>query len=180
MQVSCLGLVKSKWNHLLFIDSVRLRKIFFLLLLNAVIQFTVKAQQVNTFYFMKDIPVRHFLNPSFQPTNDIFISLPFIGFTQFYIVNDSFSPKDLLYNAETGNVMVLSTQSSIDHFYNNLKKNIIIRTDLQTNLLSFGIRNEKDYWTFSLLQKIDGTVCLPRDIFKVALYGTTDIQKEII
>ena len=182
MQVSCLGLVKSKWNHLLFIDSVRLRKIFFffffLLLLNAVIQFSLKAQQVNTFYFMKDIPVRHFLNPSFQPTNDIFISLPFIGFTQFYIGNNSFSPKDLLFNPETKDVLALGTQSSIDHFYNTLTKNTIIGANLQTNLLSFGFRNYNEYWTFSLSEKINGMVCLPKDLFKVALYGTTDIQKE--
>jgi len=146
--------------------------LIFLLLINCKVNLFLRAQQVNTLYFMEDVPVRHFLNPAFQPTAGFYLSLPVVGFTQLNMGNNSFSLKDLVYkdiNRQT--VSFLSPTGNIPHFYNTIKSNILINNDLQTNLLSIGFRDESAYWTFSLTEKIQSSVNLPKELFQISLLG---------
>ena len=136
----------------------------------------LKAQQVNTLYFMEDVPVRHFLNPSFQPTTDYYLSLPVIGFTQFNVGNNSLSLKDVIYNVNGKTISFLDSLGNIPRFYHTLKSNTLIDLDFQTNLLSFGFRKESTYWTFSLSEKIEGKVIVPKTLFKISLFGTPNPQ----
>ena len=131
--------------------------LIFLLMLSNVSLF-LNAQQVNTLYYMQDVPVRHFLNPAFQPTTDYYISLPVIGFTQFSVGNNSLAFKDIIYNVKGKTISFLDSIGDIPLFYSKLKHNTIIQADFQTNILSFGFRKESAYWTFSLSEKIEGTV----------------------
>lgn len=147
--------------------------LIFLIFLSG-ISLPAKAQQVNTLYFMEDIPIRHFLNPSFQPTTDFYVSLPVIGFTQFGVGNNSISLKDVIYNVNGKRITFLDSLGNIPRFYNTIKSNLVVRTDFQTTLLSVGFRNKSSYWTFSLSEKINGAVILPKDVFYISLFGTTN------
>jgi len=148
--------------------------LFLLMISNAPI--FLKAQQVNTLYFMEDIPVRHFLNPSFQPNTDYYLSLPVIGFTQFNVGNNSVSLKDIIYNVNGKTISFMDSLGNIPRFYHTLKSNTLIDLDFQTNLLSFGFRKESAYWTFSLSEKIEGKVIVPKTLFKISLFGTPNPQ----
>jgi len=128
---------------------------------------------------MKDIPVRHYLNPSFQPVNDFYIGLPVIGFSQFGVGNNSLVLKDVIYKMHGENISFLNPHGNVELFYNTLKSNTVIGACIQTNLISVGFRREKTYWTFSLSDKIDGMVCLPKDLFKFALFGTPDVESNL-
>ena len=149
--------------------------LLFLLMICSVPLF-LKAQQVNTLYFMEDIPIRHFLNPSFQPTTDYYLSLPVFGFSQFSVGNNSLSVKDGIYNVHGRTITFLDSLGNIPRFYNVLKNNTLIQSYFQTNLLSFGFRHKTAYWTFSLTEKIDGKINLPKEIFQVSLFGTPNPQ----
>jgi len=155
-----------------------MRLIYLLIFLTVlkIIPQSIDAQQVNQLYFMEDVPVRHFLNPSFQPETDFYISLPVIGFTQFNVGNNSVSLKDVVYKMNGRTITFLDPQGNIPLFYNTLKPNTVVRADLQTNLLSFGFRNKEDYWTLSVIEKMEGSVNLPKDLFKVALFGSQNLQ----
>jgi len=132
----------------------------------------LKAQQVNSLYFMEDVPVRHFLNASFQPTTDFYLSLPIIGFTQFNVGNNSLTLKDVIYNKNGRTISFLDSLGNIPRFYHTLKSNTMIDLDFQTNLLSFGFRHESVYWTFSLTEKMEGKVNVPKTLFQISLFGT--------
>lgn len=134
------------------------------------------SQQVNTLYFMDNVPIRNSLNPAFQPINQFYISLPVIGYTQFNIGNNSLSINDIIYNYNGQTISFLHPNGDINRFYNTLKSTTIIRTDLQTNLLSFGFRSKTGFWNFSLIEKMDGYVGIPKDLFKLSLFGTTSID----
>ena len=56
------------------------------------------SQQVNTTYFMENVPERNILNPAFQPLTDYYIGLPAIGYTQIGLGNNSVTLKDFIYN----------------------------------------------------------------------------------
>ncbi|HEY6913264.1 MAG TPA: DUF5723 family protein [Paludibacter sp.] len=153
----------------------RFIRILVILILSGLIRLSVRAQQVNSLYFMENVPVRHYLNPSFQPVNDFYLSLPVIGFSQLDIGNNSIALKDFIYKQNGQTITFLNPQGNVDHFYNVLKRSTIMHADFQTNLLAFGFRNKDDYWTFSVSEKVNGMLSLPKDLFKLSFYGTPDI-----
>jgi len=135
---------------------------------------SIRAQQVNTLYFMENVPARNYLNPAFQPTTDYYLSLPVIGFTQFNVGNNSLSLKDFVYSRNGQNITFLHPDGDISQFYSRLQPNTIIRTDFQTNLLAFGFKHAQTFWNFSLSERINGMVSIPRDVFRFILFGTPD------
>ncbi|MDD3080298.1 MAG: DUF5723 family protein [Paludibacter sp.] len=124
--------------------------------------FTVKAQQVNTLYFLENAPVRSYLNPSLQPLSSFYLGLPVLGYTQFELGNNSFTLSSL----------ELSKQSLL----NSIRPTTLFNADLKINLLDFGFRTKKAYWTFGLTEKMDAQLGLPKDLFNLLAYGTPDIN----
>jgi len=134
------------------------------------------AQQVNTMYFMENVPVRHYLNPAFQPDNDFYLGLPIIGYSQFGLGNNSITLKDVVYKKNGQSVLFLNSNTDRDVFYNKIKQKstTLFETNLHLNLLDFGFRTGPSYWSFSLTEKINGQLGIPSDLFKLMLYGTPD------
>ncbi len=141
----------------------------------------LRAQQVNTLYFLENTPVRHYLNPSFQPSGDFYISLPILGYTQFGVFNNSFALKDLVYNRNGQTVSFLHPQyNNVDGVYNLLKPSTLFYTDAQANLLGFGFRSgDAAYWSFALTQKMQAGAYVPKDFFRLALYMTPNIDNNV-
>jgi len=151
------------------------KNLIFIILIS-IFQIKVSAQQVSTLYFMENVPIRHNLNPAFQPTTRYYLSLPIIGFTQFGFGNNSVTLKDIIYNYNGQTITFLNPNGDINKFYNTLKPTSVLRTDLQTNLLSFGFKTKEAFWSLSISEKIDGMVSIPKDFFKISLFGTTSIN----
>ncbi|MBN2767150.1 MAG: OmpA family protein [Paludibacteraceae bacterium] len=125
----------------------------------------INAQQVNSLYFLENAPVRHYLNPAFQPLSGFYFGLPVLGYTQFGLGNNSFTIHSLTLNK--------------DNAFSAIRPTTLFRTDLQLNLLDFGFRTKKAYWSFGLTEKIEGQIGLPKDLFKLALYGTPNIDNNL-
>jgi len=132
----------------------------------------ILAQQVNTLYFMENVPVRQSLNPAFQPLTPYFISLPVIGFTQLSVGNNSLTFKDLVPNYAGQSFNNLHSNADVYHLYSLVKPSAVVNIGFQTNILGFGFRHKKDYWSFSVSERLDGTISAPKDAFRFLLYGT--------
>jgi outer membrane protein OmpA-like peptidoglycan-associated protein len=139
---------------------------------------SLNAQQVNTMYFMDNVPYRNKLNPAFQPISNFYLGFPVLGYSQFNIGNNSLTIKDIIYkdptNPNAKPILFLNPNGSVQDFYNVLRNNTMVRTDVNLNLLSFGFRTGKAYWNFSLIERIDGQVTIPKDLMSIALNGLTD------
>jgi len=134
---------------------------------------SVKSQQVNTMYFMDNVPERNYLNPAFQPYSNFYLGFPIIGYSQFGFGNNSLTVKDFIYKDANGNpILFLNPAGSVDNFYNALSSVTSLQTDIQLNLLNFGFRTGKAYWNFSLTEKVQGQIGIPKDFMKLLLYGT--------
>lgn len=149
---------------------------FYFVCIISVCSLNIAAQQTNTLYFLENSALRHKLNPAFQPKSDFYISFPFIGYSAFSVGNNSLSLKDIVYNENGNTVTFLNQASSIDRFYSTLKVNTVLRANLQTNLLGFGFHYKSAFWTFSLVEKMNGTLSVPKDVFQLSLYGTPDLS----
>jgi len=135
------------------------------------------SQQVNTMYFMENVPVRNYLNPAFQPLSNFYLGFPVVGFSQYSIGNNSLSLKDFAYNDANGKpIWFLNKNGNKDNFYNALKSTTLIQTNFQINILDFGFRTGKAYWSFSLTEKSEGQIGIPKEMLKLFLYGTPDMN----
>jgi len=140
--------------------------------------FSAKSQQVNTMYFMENVPVRNYLNPAFQPLNDFYLGFPVLGYTQLGIGNNSLTLKDFAYNDASGKpIWFMNKNGNKDKFFNVLKPSLLFQANFQINILDVGFRTGKAYWTLSLTEKTEGQMGLPNDLMKFLLYGTPDMDK---
>ena len=126
----------------------------------------VNVSQVNSMYFMENVPQRHDLNPAFQPFSDYYLGLPVIGYSRIGLGNTS----PILSG------FVSDPAGGINNFYNSLTDRTNFQLDMQLNLLNFGFRSKKTYWNFSLSEKVDGQIGIPKDLFKLMIYGTPDLN----
>lgn len=138
--------------------------------------FNATAQQVNTLYFMENVPIRHNFNPAFQPYNDFYLGLPILGNTQLGIGNNSITLKDLIYKQNGKSILFLNQNADKNKFYNTLKATTAIHYDIDINFLDFGFRKGKGYWSFALTHKINREIAVPKDLIKLLLYQTPQID----
>ncbi len=137
------------------------------------------SQQVNTMYFMDNVPVRNYLNPAFQPYSNFYLGFPVLGFTQLSAGNNSLTLKDFAYMQNGIPINFLSPGGNLTNFYNALEPTTSLYTNVQLNLLNFGFRTGKSYWNFSLSERVDGQIGIPKDFMKLILFGTPDINNNI-
>ena len=140
--------------------------------------FGLSAQQVNTMYFMENVPVRSYLNPAFQPLSNFYLGFPVLGYTQFSFGNNALALKDVAYNDANGKpIWFLNKNGDKDKFFNGLKSVTNIQQNYQINILDFGFRTGRAYWSFSITEKAESHINIPKDLFKLLLYGTPDTEK---
>lgn len=139
------------------------------------------AQQVNTIYFMDNIHERSTYNPGFQPITN-YINIPFFPDFRLEAGNNSLVFNDIIFNQQISGIdstiTFLHPQANKDDFYNTLRNTTRINTDFTFYIMGLGFkgRTHKDnYYSFNIYQKFQTSVYLPKDLFKLALYGTPDV-----
>ncbi len=135
------------------------------------------AQQVNTLYFMSNVEERGTYNPAFQPSNGFWIDIPVLPNFRTHLGNNTLTFEDIVFkqqiNGVDSTISFLHPMADRDAFYDKLKKNTRFEYGFTFNLINFGFRfAKKNYLTFGINQKIETSTTLPRDLFRLALFGT--------
>lgn len=141
------------------------------------------AQQVNTVYFMKNIAERNQYNPAFQPVQNVYWDLPIAPSLRLEIGNNSLNFNDIFFrqniNGIDSTISFLHPQADKGKFLNSIKETTRINFDNTINLIGFGFRVKKNYFNFNIAQKTSVNLYLPKDLFKLALYGTPTSGSEV-
>ena len=136
---------------------------------------SVQAQQVTTLYFLENAPMRHLVNPAFQPVSNGYINFTPLGYTSMWVGNNSLTMSDLIYiDPLTGQtITALHPNGDKAALLRTFRKVTLFDGDVTADLLSFGFRtkNEKGYFHFNIMERADGGVALPYDLFGFALGG---------
>lgn len=143
-------------------------------LLVCLIANTGKAQNTNTLYFMDNIAERNNINPAFTPNCNFYLDFIFLPNMYMNFGNNNFIFNDFLYNQNGQTSLFLNSQQNIDNFYNSLNPSTEIKFNFGLNILSFGFKVKKHYFTFDMGVNAEAYAYIPRDIFKLALYGAQD------
>ena len=68
---------------------------------------TAQAQEVSTMYFLENAPMRHRVNPAFQPVSNGYVNFTPLGYSSFWVGNNSLTMSDVLYNKNGQTVTAL-------------------------------------------------------------------------
>lgn len=135
---------------------------------------TGKAQNTNTLYFMDNIAERNNINPAFTPNCTFYLDFIFLPNLYMNFGNNNFILNDFLYKQNGRPALFLNSQQNINKFYKGLNPTTEIKFNLGLNILSFGFKVNKHYFTFDMGINAEAYTYIPRDIFKLALYGAQD------
>ncbi len=149
---------------------------FILVGLFALVAIFTQAQQLNTLYFMKNIEERYLLNPAFQPNYNVYVGMPIFSAFRTEIGNNAVGFNDIIFtkkiNGRDSTITFLHPEADVDGFYNSLPNTTRINSDFSLGVLSFGFRfKEKNYFNFGVAQKVSANMFLPKDLFKLMIYG---------
>lgn len=126
---------------------------------------TTKGQQNFTLYNMEMVPQRMYMNPALVHTNKLYIGLPVISSTYFNISNSGFKYSDLIrHNGD-------SLYVDFDNMLGKLSENNYISTAVNIDLLSFGFRVKKNYFSFNATEKINVRFRYPKNFMAFAWKG---------
>jgi outer membrane protein OmpA-like peptidoglycan-associated protein len=139
--------------------------------------------QVSTLYFMKNVSVRHELNPAFQPLSNVYIDLPVIPSLYISMGNNSLSLSDVVYPVRQPNGTYKTTwfkhsQQGIDDLHSSLQDVTRIHFENELGLLAFGFRVKNSYITLGAKQRSFSGIYLPKDLFTLPLKGSGTDGKE--
>ncbi|HOI27269.1 MAG TPA: DUF5723 family protein [Paludibacteraceae bacterium] len=145
---------------------------------------TVFGQGASTLYFMEKNPLRHNLNPAFQPYDTKFyIGMPGFSSLNFSLGNnclafeDVFQGKTINGKKETVSFLSKKADNGIDGFLDAMHDNLYIYSDFNLQLINFGFRiKQRSYVTFSLSTKTDVQFNIPKSLAEIIFVGNGDID----
>ncbi|MFT4661729.1 MAG: outer membrane protein OmpA-like peptidoglycan-associated protein [Patiriisocius sp.] len=142
-----------------------IRKVTLLLLASAgIIQFAT-AQIDLIMYNLDGVPQNLHVNPSAEPSNRFYIGFPGLSSIHLHQQNTFLNPFHLL-KMENG----VSTVRTA-HFADRLKNNNTIGIETSIELLSFGFKQKKNYFHFSVKDRASASVHLPKDLLRFPITG---------
>ena len=153
---------------------MKIKHIIIACLILLVSNVNIQAQNTNTLYFMDGIAERNNVNPAFTPSCNFYLDFIFLPNLYLNLGNNNLILNDFLYLKNGQPTLFLNSQEDIDNFYQKLKPTTDLNVDLGINILSFGFKVKKHYFTFDMGVNADVYAYIPRDLFAFALYGTPD------
>ena len=132
----------------------------------------IRAQEVNTLFFLENAPMRHIVNPAFQPISDGYVAFSPLGYTSLWVGNNSLTMRDLIYNYKGNTITALHPDGDKTALLNAFRKSTMINAELTAEILGFGFRiKDFGYVHFNVTERADIGMSLPQDLFKFVLGG---------
>ena len=149
--------------------------------LMAAITLSVSAQQVTTMYFLENTPMRHTINPAFQPVSQGYLNFTPLGWSSFSIGNNSLTMSDIFMVDTNPNSPTYGKTITILHpnakgqqanFLKQIRSVTAINGDITLGLLNFGTRiKDNGYLTVGINERIELGSSLPRDLLVYPMGG---------
>ena len=146
-----------------------------LVALAALFTIGVSAQQVTTVYFLENAPMRHTINPAFQPVSDGFINFSPLGWSTISLGNNSLTVSDLFYtDPTTGRTITpIHPNGNRQAFLNTLRSMTMMNTEMTLGLINMGFRiKDKGYLTIGINERIISAGTLPKSFYDFLLGGS--------
>ena len=138
------------------------------------------AQQVTTLYFLENTPMRHTINPTFQPVSNGYLNFTPLGWMSFGFGNNSLTMSDVLFvDKTTGKTITpLHPNANRTKFLNQFRNMTMFNGDITLGILNLGARvKENGYLHIGINERVEFGVTLPKSMFTFMLGGgMTDLS----
>jgi hypothetical protein len=144
-----------------------------LFMLMAMTAIGASAQNRQVSYFM-NIPQNHIANPAFRPSNSVYVGLPGMSGVSLSINNNFLKFSNIFINAKSSDSVFtfLHPGFDVDEFLSKINDKNSIEPQFSLPVLSVGFAAGRDgYFSFDIIDHLDGNLVIPGDLFKVALKG---------
>ncbi|MBS1626550.1 MAG: hypothetical protein JSR09_01785 [Bacteroidetes bacterium] len=115
---------------------------------------------------MHTIPQAMQENPGIMPMQKGHLSLPLISSNYFGFSNSGFAYADLIKRRNDDSLIF-----TVDNMLSKLSSNNYFTTSIRINILSFGFRVKKNYFSFNIIGKNDNYINYPKDFMTLLLKG---------
>ncbi len=133
-----------------------------------------QAQQVNTLYFLENAPMRHLVNPAFQPVSNGYLNFTPFGYSAFWVGNNAFTLSDCVYrDPATGKIITpLHPDADRQAFLKVIPSLSLSNMDVTTDILGLGLRiKDNGYLHINILERMEGGLSTPRSMYDFVLGG---------
>ncbi len=133
----------------------------------------IAAQDVNTLYFLENAPMRHKINPAFQPVCTTYVGLLPLHYTSFSAGNNAVALCDLMYKKD-GKYVTGLYPGETDKLTKRLKNDLRLTANTELAILNFGSRTKDSlgYFHVGLNTRLEATLALPGDLYGALNSGT--------
>jgi hypothetical protein len=161
------------------------RRILFFFMI-ALIWQTGFSQLSNTLYHMPVLPQSGYMNPAVIPEYSFYFGLPALGGLNTNFSSNFISYNDVIFKHPTYDslILFLHPDADVNDFIGKLKERNRISPELSINILMFGFKAGKSFFSFQVAERSSLRTSLPRDIIELGLLGneefvgrTTDFSK---
>ena len=112
------------------------------------------AQQVSTLYFLENAPMRHAINPAFQPISSFYITLPIVGYTNAAVGTNGWALSDFSRD-EAGLISLSSALSNSADWLKGKPRVFALSVDMETSLLGLGFRvKDRGYFHLNISERL--------------------------
>jgi outer membrane protein OmpA-like peptidoglycan-associated protein len=150
-----------------------MKKILFAALV-AMITLSASAQQVTTLYFLENAPMRHTINPAFQPVSRGFINFSPLGWMSYGIGDNSLTIQDIFFvDPVTGKTITpLHPNADKAKFLRQIRSMTLMNGETTLGLLNMGFRiKENGFLTIGINERASVGATLPKSIFDFVFDG---------
>ena len=141
----------------------------------AVLSLSASAQQVTTLYFLENAPMRHTINPAFQPVSRGYLNFSPIGWINMGAGNNSYTIRDLIFPDPSGSgqtITALHPNADREAFLNQMQRVTYVNGDITFSWFNVGSRTRKGgFFAFGINQKIESGATIPKDMLTFFLDG---------
>ena len=134
------------------------------------------AQQVNTLYFLENAPMRHTINPAFQPVSRFYLTLPVVGYTSVWGGTNSWTMQDFIFKRPDRQTITPWHPDAPENWLANQPKNFVVDADMYLNILGFGFAiKDFGYFHFNVAEHL-----MLDAGFSSSLFGINDLSSGVV
>ncbi|MFH0866669.1 MAG: DUF5723 family protein [Bacteroidota bacterium] len=126
------------------------------------------SQMDNTIHLLPIIPQSSYTNPAFRPKAKFYIGFPALSSVYAGVAHNGFAYRDMIKINHANND---SLDITMDNVLNKLAKNNYLSFNVNEELLAFGFKAKKSYFSFSLTEKASFRFGYPRDLISLGCEG---------
>lgn len=158
----------------LYMNSIHIVMTWISVIVFVILPSLVHAQQSNTLFFLENAPMRHTINPAFQPISDGFVNFSPLGWMQAGGGNTSLTVSDIIYvDPQTGQTITsLHPNGNKKQLLRLMRNMTLVSGDLTLGLVNVGFRiKDKGFIMIGINERIDLGVSIPKSLPQFLLGG---------